>query len=193
VSARRAEHRLDKNRKLQRARFSLTHATPLLPAPTQSEGECRVGEGEPKGESTGGAASPFTRSLLEPQIGLPLLLAVFYRLLVRRHGGTTWFLLRVHGPYRCLRDGYYISICGLRLLCLSCPISSNTLSFLHHFLRTTAAISRKKSTADELRARTKANSYQRGAHRGKDSLQDRNKQVGKVKKHQDMAWDRHIL
>ena len=30
------------NRKLQRAHFSLTHATPLLPAPTLSEGEYRM-------------------------------------------------------------------------------------------------------------------------------------------------------
>jgi hypothetical protein len=102
VSARRAEHRLDKNRKLQRARFSLTHATPLLPAPTQSEGECRVGEGEPKGESTGGAASPFTRSLLEPQIGLPLLLAVFY---------DSWCVAMVEPP------GSYLESTALTVAC----------------------------------------------------------------------------
>jgi hypothetical protein len=30
----------------------------------------------------------------------------FYRLLVRRHGGATGFLLGVHSLYRCLRDGY---------------------------------------------------------------------------------------
>jgi hypothetical protein len=34
-----------KTRNLQRAHFSLTHATPLLPAPTLSEGECRVSAG----------------------------------------------------------------------------------------------------------------------------------------------------
>jgi len=34
------------NRKLQRAHFSLTHATPLLPARTLSEGEFRVSAGE---------------------------------------------------------------------------------------------------------------------------------------------------
>ena len=35
-------------RNLQRAHFSLTHTTPLLPATTLSEGECRVSRGESK-------------------------------------------------------------------------------------------------------------------------------------------------
>ncbi len=34
------------NRKLQQALFSLTHATPLSPAPTLSTGECKVSGGE---------------------------------------------------------------------------------------------------------------------------------------------------
>src|SRR5271169_4963046 len=34
-----------KTRNLQRAHFSLTHATPLLPVTTLSEGECRVSAG----------------------------------------------------------------------------------------------------------------------------------------------------
>ena len=32
-------------KKDQKSHFSLTHATPLLPAPTLSEGECRVSAG----------------------------------------------------------------------------------------------------------------------------------------------------
>jgi hypothetical protein len=51
---------------------------------------------------------------------------------------------------------------------------------------------RKKITADELSARAKANGYQRGAHRDKDSLQDKNKHVDKVKKDQDAALHRHL-
>ena len=51
-------------------------------------------------------------------------------------------------------------------------------------------MARKKITGDELNARAKANGYQRGAHRDKDSLRDRNKHVDKVKKDQDAALDR---
>ena len=36
--------------------------------------------------------------------------------------GATGFLLRVYGPYRCLRDGCRIWVCPLRLFCLSCPV-----------------------------------------------------------------------
>jgi hAT family C-terminal dimerisation region len=45
-----------------------------------------------------------TRSSLEAQHGIPLLLVAFSRLLLCRHGGATGSLLRVHGPCRCLRD-----------------------------------------------------------------------------------------
>ena len=58
---------------------------------------------------------------------------------MRRHSGATGFLLRVYGPYRCLRDGYCISICWLRLFYLSCPISSSTASF-RYFLHTDRAL-----------------------------------------------------
>ena len=105
----------------------------------------------------------------------------------------TGFLLRVYGPYRCLRDGYGILVCRLRLFCLSRPTSSTTLSFLRHFLHTATAMARKKTTADELSARAKANGYQRGAHRDKDSLRDQNKHVDKVKKDQDAALHRYVL
>jgi hypothetical protein len=37
---------IEENRNLQRAHFSLIHATPLLPAHTLSEGEFRVSAGE---------------------------------------------------------------------------------------------------------------------------------------------------
>jgi hypothetical protein len=65
--------------------------------------------------------------------------------------------------------------------------------FNHYFLRTTTAIAKKKITEAELAARVKANNYQRGAHRDKDSLRDRNKHVNKVKRDQDAALDRYIL
>ena len=54
-------------------------------------------------------------------------------------------------------------------------------------------MARKKITDDELSAYTRANSYQRGVYRDKDSLRDRNKYVDKVKKDQDAALDRYIL
>jgi hypothetical protein len=53
-------------------------------------------------------------------------------------------------------------------------------------------MARKKTTADELNARAKANGYQRGAHRDKDSLRDQNKHVDKVKKDQDAALHRYV-
>ena len=104
--------------------------------------------------------------------------------------------LRVHGPYRCLRDGYRIEVCRLHVFYvfyLPCSTSSTTLSLLRHFLRTTTAIAKKKITGAELTARAKANGYQRGAHRDKDSLRDRNKHVDKVKRDQDAAFDRYVM
>jgi hypothetical protein len=41
-------------------------------------------------------------------------------------------------------------------------------------------MARKKTTADELIARARANGYQKGVHRDKDSHQDRNKHVDKA-------------
>jgi hypothetical protein len=41
-------------------------------------------------------------------------------------------------------------------------------------------MARKEITADEQIARAKANSYQRGVHRDKDSYRDRNKHVDKA-------------
>ena len=54
-------------------------------------------------------------------------------------------------------------------------------------------MARKKITADELSARARANGYQRGAHRDKDGLRDRNKHVDKVKRDQEAALDRYVL
>jgi hypothetical protein len=65
--------------------------------------------------------------------------------------------------------------------------------FNHHFLRTTTAMAKKKITGAELAARAKANGYQRGAYRDKDSLRDRNKHVDKVKRDQGAALDRYVL
>ena len=76
---------------------------------------------------------------------------------------------------------------------LPCFTSLTTLSLLRHFLRTTTAMAKKKITGAELAARAKANGYQRGAHRDKDSLRDRNKHVDKVKRDQDAALDRYVL
>jgi hypothetical protein len=66
-------------------------------------------------------------------------------------------------------------------------------SFLRHFLRTTTAIARKKTTGDELGALAKANSYQGGAHRDRDGLRHCNKHVDKVKKDQYAASDGYVL
>jgi hypothetical protein len=54
-------------------------------------------------------------------------------------------------------------------------------------------MARNKITGDEPSACAKANGYQRGAHRHKDSLRDRNKHVDKVMKDQDAALDRYVL
>ena len=53
-------------------------------------------------------------------------------------------------------------------------------------------MAKKKITGAELAARAKANGYQRGAHRDKDSLRDCNKHVDKVKRDQDAALDRYV-
>ena len=52
---------------------------------------------------------------------------------------------------------------------------------------------RKKITADELSAHARANPYQRGTNRDRDSLRGRNKHVDKVKKDQGVALDRYVL
>lgn len=96
--------------------------------------------------------------------------------------------LKAHGPYRCLRDGYRIYVCPLRL---SCPISSATISPLRHFLPTTTAMAKTEITGDELNARTKVNGEQRGAHREKDCPRDRNEHGFKLKHAQDAALDRY--
>jgi hypothetical protein len=54
-------------------------------------------------------------------------------------------------------------------------------------------MAKKKITGAELAARAKANGYQRGVHRDKDSLRDRNKHVDKIKRDQDAALDRYVL
>jgi hypothetical protein len=54
-------------------------------------------------------------------------------------------------------------------------------------------MARKKLTGDELSARAKANGYQRGAHRDKDSLRDQRKHTGKTKKDQDKALKRYVM
>jgi hypothetical protein len=86
---------------------------------------------------------------------------------------VTGFLFRSHSPRRCLRDGYRIWVCRLRFFGSSCPISPTTLSLVRYFLRTTTAMAKQKITGDELSARAKANSYQKGVYRDKDSLRDR--------------------
>jgi hypothetical protein len=54
-------------------------------------------------------------------------------------------------------------------------------------------MAKKKITGAELTARAKANGYQRGTHRDKDNLRNRNKRMDKVKWDQDAALDRYIL
>jgi hypothetical protein len=44
---------------------------------------------------------------------------------------------------------------------------------------------KKETTAEELFARAKANGYQRGAHREKDSIRDDNNHTEKTKRDQD--------
>jgi hypothetical protein len=94
---------------LQRAHFSLTHATPLLPAPTLSEDECRVSTtGEPKGESTSGAASQFMRSSLEAQTGLPHFL---------RPSTDPWCVAMVEPPVSYLESTAPIAVCEIAVVC----------------------------------------------------------------------------
>jgi len=124
---------------------------------------------------------------------LPLFLVALYGLLGRRYGGASVFLLRAHSPYRYMRDGYRILICQQRLFCLSCPVSSSTLSYPRYFFRPSTAMARKKITVGELSARARANGYQRGTHRDKDCLRDRNKHVDKIQMDQNAALDRYVL
>ena len=54
-------------------------------------------------------------------------------------------------------------------------------------------MTKKKITGAKLAARVKANGYQKGTYRDKDSLRDRNKYVDNIKRDQDAALDRYIL
>ena len=97
-------------------------------------------------------------------------------------------------PSRCLRDGYCVWVCPL---CLFCFVVSHLFEYgllpallpPPHY----PMAKRKKVAGDELSARAKANGYQRGVHRDKDSLRDQNKHVDRVKMHQNAALDRYIL
>jgi hypothetical protein len=77
------------------------------------------------------------RSSLDAQTGLPLFLA-FYKLLVRRDGGATGFLLRVYSAYRCLR--YSLSSLALPAMLVLLAVYYLFIHplFLHHFLPTPA-------------------------------------------------------
>src|SRR5436190_8245178 len=80
----------------------------------------------------------------------------------------TGFLLRVYGPYRCLRDGYGILVCRLcRVLYLRPPSPSSVTSSIPP-----PPWQERRPLRTSLSARAKANGYQRGAHRDKDSLRD---------------------
>jgi hypothetical protein len=85
-----------------------------------------------------------------PKNGLSLFLVAFSRLLFCRHGGATGFLL------------------ACRVLFLRPPLF--TPPPLHHHCR-------GKIEDHGLGALAKANDYQRGAHRDKDSLRDCKKQI----------------
>jgi hypothetical protein len=71
------------------------------------------------------------------------------------------------------------------------PTSSTASPFFFHFLYPATVIARKRITADELKARPKANSYQRGAY-GEGGLEGRNKHVDMVKQDQNTALN-HTL
>ena len=87
--------------------------TSLLPAPTLSAGEYKV---------SGRGGSQSTRSSLEAQNEFPLFLVAFSRLLSCRRGGATRFLLRVHGPCRCLaRESYQLGLPAVPVLLVCDP------------------------------------------------------------------------
>jgi hypothetical protein len=99
--------------------FHSTPPTPLLPAPTLSAGEYKV--------SGRGGPQP-TCSSLEAQNGLPLFLMAFSRLLSCRRGGATRFLLRVHGPCRCLaRESYQLGLPAVPVLLVVCDFFDHPL------------------------------------------------------------------
>jgi hypothetical protein len=58
--------------------------------------------------------------------------------------------------------------------------SSTAFSFPCHFLRLITVMARTRVTADELKARPKANSYQRGAHGEEDGFEACNRHVDMV-------------
>jgi hypothetical protein len=131
--------------------FHSPFSTPLLPAPTLTAGECKMKV------SRRVSLLRTMRSSLEAQIDLPLILVAFSRLPLCCYGGATGFLPRVYGPCCCQRDSC-VCVCRLRLIGLSCSISSTTISLLYHILHTTAAMARKTITGSELNTRAKANS-----------------------------------
>jgi hypothetical protein len=55
----------------------------------------------------------------------------------------------------------------------------------HQLCLSHSSMPRREATAEELLARAKANGYERGAHREKDSIRDANRHVKKTKKNQD--------
>jgi hypothetical protein len=65
----------------------------------------------------------------------------------------------------------------------------NMDSLLRYFPRPTTAMAKKEITGDELSARAKENSYQRVAHRDKDSLRDQNKHMDRVKRDQSNHFE----
>jgi hypothetical protein len=136
--------------------------TPLLPALTLSAGEHQVSGGEFKVSRPG--ALPHI--LLARRSKLKMAFYFWWPSRAScfcRHGGATGFLRRFYGPCRCLRDGYRIWVCRLRLFCLSCPIYSNMIPSCATS-SAPGAVARMKITGDELNARAKMNGYQRGLH-----------------------------
>ena len=56
-----------------------------------------------------------------------------------------------------------------------------------------AAMEKRKVTAEELLARDESNVYKRGAHREKDNTRDEKRHIDMAKKDQNAALDRYIL
>ena len=130
-----------------------------------------------------------------PKLDSSILVALD-RLPVLRHGGAIGFLLKAHGPYRCLRDGYRIFDlpAALVLFVVSYFFERPLLPPLppvNQFLRAATGMVRKghRGWAECTRQSKWLPKGCTSARRQSSILQ----YMDKVKKDQDAALDRYIL
>ena len=101
-------------RNLLRAHLALTNLTPLYQHRLVNASEYKMNEVSRKVEDGWGLPQHYPSLSAQTGLprfvkpGLPLILVAFQRLLLRRYGGATGFLLKARGPYRFLGDEWRI-------------------------------------------------------------------------------------